>query len=271
MFVDGNKIAKALEEKLVTELLFSAPKKVCFVVFGGNAATEQFVKMKSQVAERVGISVDVKKYGDVKTTAEAVKRVQALDKEDYDGIVVQLPMAAGIDTQTVLDEIPPLKDIDVLGTVAKESYAKGKINRTPPVAQAVHEILEACNVSLTTGKSAKKVVVVGQGRLVGEPVCLMLKRQKVPYDVVDIKTSEKEKFALFKNADVIISGAGVPHGIKPEMVKDGVVLIDAGTSEQAGKLVGDIDPACGEKASYLTPVPGGVGPVTIVSLLRNLL
>lgn len=267
MIVDGNKIAKELEEKLVTELLFSIPKKVCFIVFGGNTATEQFVKAKSKVAERVGIIVEVKKYPNVKTTAEAIKLVHTLGEKDYDGIVVQLPLFAGIDTQTVLDEIPPLKDIDVLGTIAKESYANGKINRTPPVAQAVYEILESCNVELT----GKKIVVAGQGRLVGEPVHLMLNRMKAPHDVVDINTSEKEKLELYKNADIIISGMGIPHGIKPDMIKKGVVLIDAGASEQAGKLVGDIDPTCESKASFITPVPGGVGPITIVCLLRNLL
>lgn len=267
MLVDGKKIAKALEEKLTTELLFSTPKKVCFVVFGGNTATEQFVKMKSQVAERVGIAVTVKKYPNVKTTAEAVKLVRELGKEDYGGIVVQLPLSAGIDTQTVLDEIPPLKDIDVLGTIAKESYASGKMNRTPPVAQAVWEILEACNVKLT----GKKILVAGRGRLVGEPVCLMLKRMKALYDVIDVNTSEKEKLDLFKNADIIISGMGAPHAIKPDMIKEGVVLIDAGTSEQAGKFVGDIDPACAEKASFMTPVPRGVGPITVVCVLRNLI
>ncbi|MGB2580778.1 MAG: bifunctional 5,10-methylenetetrahydrofolate dehydrogenase/5,10-methenyltetrahydrofolate cyclohydrolase [Minisyncoccia bacterium] len=275
MLVDGNKIAKTLEEKLSTELLFSVPKKVCFVVFGGNkrpgresddSATEQFVKMKSRVAERVGIAVDVKKYPDTKNTEEAVEIVRELGEKDYDGIVIQLPLTAGVDTQTVLDAIPAQKDIDVLGTIAKESYTKGKIDRTPPVAQAVHEILESCNIKL----SGKKIVVVGQGRLVGEPTHLMLKRMNVPHDVVDIKTSEKGKLALYKNADIIISGIGVPHSIKPEMIKDGVVLIDAGASEQAGKLVGDIDPACKSRASFMTPVPGGVGPITIVSLLRNL-
>lgn len=266
MIVDGREIAKCLEEKLATELLFSTPKKVCFVVFGGNTATEQFVKMKTQVALRAGIAVTVKKYPAVKTTDEAVKLVQIIGEEDFDGIVVQLPLSAGIDTQAVLDEVPPLKDIDVLGTIAKESYAKGKMNRTPPVAQAVREILETCNVKL----SNKKIVVIGQGRLVGEPVSMMLTRMKAPYDVIDINTSEKEKLAFIRNADVIISGMGVPHAIKPGMIKEGVVLIDAGTSEQAGKLVGDIEPACAGKASFMTPVPGGVGPITIVSLLRNL-
>lgn len=264
--IDGNKIANTLEEKLSTELLFSAPKKVCFVIIGGNAATEQFVKMKTRVAERTGIAVDIKKYTDIKTTNEAVTLVRELGEKDYDGIVVQLPVSEGIDTQVLLDAVPPLKDIDVLGTQAKESYAKGKIDRTPPVAQAVREILEAHDISL----AGKRIVVVGQGRLVGEPVHLMLKRMKIRHDIIDIKTPEKEKLTLLKNADIIISGMGVPHAIKPEMIKKGVVLIDAGTSEQAGKLAGDIDPLCEAKSSLITPVPGGVGPVTVISLFRNL-
>lgn len=267
MKIDGNAIAKRLEEKLTTELLFSMPKKVCFVVFGGNAATEQFVKMKSRVAERVGITAVVVKYPDVTTTEEAVKIVGELGEEDYDGIVVQLPLTPGLDTQMVLDAIPPLKDIDVLGTIAKGSYASGKINRTPPVAQAVFEILEESNVQ-TKGKN---IVVVGKGRLVGEPVCLMFKRMKLPYTLIDSKTGDEEKLSLFKNADIIVSGVGIPHSIKPEMIKKGAVLIDAGTSEQAGKLVGDIDPACESVAHAITPVPGGVGPITIVSVLRNLI
>lgn len=266
MIIDGKKIAKNLEEKLVTELLFSVPKKVCFVVFGGNAATEQFVAMKTRVAERVGIIAETKKYPNVATTEEAVKLVRSLGTQDYDGIVIQLPLAHGIDIQTVLDEVPPLKDIDVLGTIAKESYAKSKIDRTPPVARAVYEILDACEINLKN----KKIVIVGNGRLVGEPIHLMFKRMKISHDIIDLDTPAASKKILLKNADIIISGTGAPHSINPGMIKKGVVLIDAGTSEQAGKLVGDIDPACVEKASYFTPVPGGVGPVTIVSLLRNL-
>lgn len=267
MIINGNKIAKELEEKLVTELLFSTPKKVCFAIFGGDAATEQFVRMKSRVAERVGIIAEVKKFPKVTTTEDAIATINKLNDEDYDGIVVQLPLAEGLDTQTVLDAVDPLKDIDVLGTIAKESYAKGKINRTPPVAQAVLEILESENIKLTS----KKILIVGKGRLVGEPVQLMLKRMKLPFDAIDITTSEKDKLALIKDADIIISGIGVPHHIKPEMIKEGAVLIDAGTSEQSGKLVGDIDPECEDVASFTTPVPGGVGPITVISVLRNLL
>lgn len=267
MLVDGNKIAESLKEKLVTELLFSTPKKVCFVIFGGNAATEQFVKTKSRIAESVGIAVDIKRYADINTTEGAVSTVHNLDEENYDGIVIQLPLTKGIDTQSVLDAISPEKDIDVLGTIAKESYVKGKINRTPPVAQAVREILGSIDIKL----KGKNVVVAGRGRLVGEPVHLMLTREKVAHTVISKDTTEKEKLTLLKNADIVISGTGVSHGIKPEMIKNGVVLIDAGTSEQGGELVGDIDPACGDMASFMTPVPGGVGPITVISVLRNLL
>ncbi len=267
MLVDGKKIAKQLEEKLVTELLFSAHKKVCFVVFGGNAASAQFVKMKSRVAERVGIVVEIEEYSEIKTTSDAVATMRSLAKRDYDGIVVQLPLAKGIDTRKVLDEIPPLKDIDVLGTIAKDSFAIGKIDRIPPVAKAVLEIFESYRVTV----KEKKIVVMGRGLLVGEPVHLMLKRMKVVHDIVDIDTKEKEKLELLAKADIVITGMGVPHSVHPDMIKKGVVLIDAGTSEQGGKLVGDIDPACESKASLMTPVPGGVGPITIVSLLRNLI
>jgi len=267
MKIDGNAIARRLEEKLTTELLFSVPKKVCFVVFGGNAATEQFVKMKSRVAERVGIIAEIKRYPEVIKTEDAVHVITEINKENYDGIVVQLPLTSGLDTQTVLDAIDPIKDIDVLGTALKESYASGKINRTPPVAQAVFEILEESN----TKTKGKKIVIVGKGRLVGEPVGLMFKRMKLPYTLIDSKTDEKEKLSLFKDADIIVSGVGIPHSIKPEMIKAGAILIDAGTSEQAGKLVGDIDPSCESVAHAITPVPGGVGPITIVSVLRNLM
>ncbi|MDO8603837.1 MAG: bifunctional 5,10-methylenetetrahydrofolate dehydrogenase/5,10-methenyltetrahydrofolate cyclohydrolase [bacterium] len=267
MLIDGNKIAKSLLEKLTTELLFLPAKKVCFVIFNENPVTEQFVKIKSLVAEQLGIIVTIERHSDITTTETAVTIIETLGEKDYDGIVVQLPLPKGIDTQAVLDVIPRDKDIDVLSTALKEAYVDGKTGMVPPVAGAVYEILQSQNVSFAN----KKIVIVGQGRLVGIPVHLMLKKVNVAHDIVDIKMNEAEKMKLLKNADIIISGTGVPRGIKPEMVKNSVMLIDAGTSEQeGGKLVGDIDPTCEEKALFMTPVPGGVGPVTVASLFKNL-
>jgi methylenetetrahydrofolate dehydrogenase (NADP+)/methenyltetrahydrofolate cyclohydrolase len=184
----------------------------------------------------------------------------------YDGIVVQLPLPADIDADMVLDSIPTEYDIDMLSEDAKVQYQKAATMRTAPVAAAVQEILWHEKVILI----GKKIVVLGNGRLVGEPIRMLLDRQELPYATIDIETSAHHRLELLQEADIIFSGIGVPHFIAAEMVKEGVVLIDAGTSEQAGKLVGDIDPACADKASVYTPVPGGVGPLTVACIFRNL-
>jgi methylenetetrahydrofolate dehydrogenase (NADP+)/methenyltetrahydrofolate cyclohydrolase len=132
------------------------------------------------------------------------------------------------------------------------------------VVSAVDEILKRNNVSL----KKNKFVVAGKGKLVGRPVAVWLAGEGADVLAVDDQTGDINK--QLKQADVIISGIGKPGFITPDMIKDGVVLIDAGTSEQAGKLAGDIDPACADKASLLTPVPGGVGPVVLSMLFNNL-
>jgi methylenetetrahydrofolate dehydrogenase (NADP+)/methenyltetrahydrofolate cyclohydrolase len=247
MIADGKHIAQIMEEKLAKEFFQLSQKKVCFVLLGNDPASKKFIEMKSKVAVRLGIAVDV------------AQEMMSFDK--YDGVVIQLPVPEGMDTQKILDSVPTEKDIDVLSTEAK------KTGKPAPVARAVFEILDFYKISLID----KEVLVIGNGKLVGEPVCSILAQKNIPYFVIDKNTDEQVRQEKIISADIIISGAGVPHMIKPNMIKEGVVLIDAGTSEQSGKLVGDIDPACGDRASLITPVPGGVGPVTVVSLFANLL
>lgn len=247
MIADGKHIAKILEEKLVGEFSKLPQKKVCFVLLGNDPASKKFIEMKSKVAMRLGIAVDV------------VHEIPNYD--EYDGVVIQLPLPEGMDTQTILDSVPVDKDMDVLSAEGK------KTDKVAPVARAVFEILDFYNIDLID----KEVVVLGNGKLVGEPVCRLLDQKNIPYTVVDKNTNEHVRQEKISNADIIISGVGIPNIIKPEMIKDGVVLIDAGTSEQSGKLVGDVDPFCAEKASLMTPVPGGVGPLTVISLFKNLI
>ncbi len=257
MIADGKHIAQLLEEKLLGEFANAPLKKVCFVLFGNDPASIQFIKIKTNIAERLGIKVDLVTGPQNMITDQALGLMDEVNKGGYDGIVVQLPLPKQLDTEAILNEIPKENDIDVLG----------KSEKVAPVARAVFEILDFYNISLEN----KKVLVVGNGRLVGKPVGSELSRRGISYQMVDKDTDDDVRNEKIQSADIIISGAGVPHMIKPEMVKDGVVLIDAGTSEQSGVLVGDIDPACGVKASLITPVPGGVGPVTVVSLFANLL
>jgi methylenetetrahydrofolate dehydrogenase (NADP+)/methenyltetrahydrofolate cyclohydrolase len=158
--------------------------------------------------------------------------------------------------------IPANKDIDAL---------TGDSSVDSPVAEAVMEILGQSGISL----SDKKNLVVGQGKLVGCPVANRLAQEGFNVEVATINTVDLKKLTL--SADIVISGVGKPYFITPDMIKEGVVLIDAGTSDlpfsltgQATKLAGDFDPACSDKASLFTPVPGGVGPIVVAMLFKNL-
>ncbi|MES2214309.1 MAG: bifunctional 5,10-methylene-tetrahydrofolate dehydrogenase/5,10-methylene-tetrahydrofolate cyclohydrolase, partial [Patescibacteria group bacterium] len=162
--------------------------------------------------------------------------------------------------------VEPDLDVDLLGAETKKQFINGETKRLPPVAGAVMEMLGRSKISLLK----KRIVVLGRGKLVGEPVGMLFEREGIPFDHIDKETSNEEILGLLSQADIIISGIGVPHFILPEMVKDGVVIIDAGTSESGGKLAGDMHPDTASKTSFYTPVPGGVGPVTVAVLYRNL-
>ncbi len=254
-----------LEEIIASNATLPKKKRVCFVQFGNDASSTKFIEMKVALAKQLHIDADVVK-SDVADTVAALAVLADIIEKEYDGIVVQLPLPKGMDTDLVIDSIPTEMDIDMIAEDSKAHYRAADTERTAPVAAAIQEMFWLHKIILID----KKIVVVGQGRLVGEPVMMLLDRQEVPYAVIDINTPDADKFALLKEADIIISGTGAPHSITADMIKDGVVLIDAGTSEQSGKLVGDIDPSAYEKAQWYTPVPGGVGPLTVVCLFRNL-
>ncbi len=237
MVVDGKQIAEEIVASLGDSL---RGRTLGMVVNGGDAATESFVKIKERVAERLGVIV---KKGELQELLSPC-----------DGVLVQLPHP---DAGILTPRIPSEKDVDALG-LHPEVLA--------PVAGAVKEILARTWGSRTSPKGVK-AVVVGEGKLVGKPVAAMLREEGYTVEVVSL---EQGSLDALKDADVVVSGAGSPHLIKPEMLKPGVVLIDAGTSEQAGKVVGDCDPACAEVASVMTPVPGGVGPIAVAMLFKNL-
>lgn len=266
MIADGKQIAQHIEEQLLPQFQQLPVKKVVFVMFGDNAASRQFMGIKSRVAQRLGINAEIKIVPESTATDEAVSIISELSN-NHDGVVVQLPLPGHLDVEQVLNAVPAEKDIDVLSSVSLQQYKQGISNRVPPVAAAVRHVLDYYNMTFND----EKIVIVGHGKLVGQPVACMLDRMNIPYDIITTSLSENERNEKIKNADIIISGTGVPYMITPDMVKAGVVLIDAGTSEQSGKLVGDIDPECASKALLMTPVPGGIGPITVVALFENLL
>jgi methylenetetrahydrofolate dehydrogenase (NADP+) / methenyltetrahydrofolate cyclohydrolase len=261
MLVEGKRIA----EKILKELEGRPHKRVCFLSFNETPAAASFLAIKTRTAIRLGIEYELISKS-VSETNEACRLVKEVSEEGFDGVVVQLPLGKNLDTDQVLNAIPANRDIDVLGQEAKSAYMNNQTDRVPPVAGAVQKIFSEYNVTLDD----KKIVILGNGRLVGEPVSKLFDRLGKTYDILDKFTPKDELLEKLAAADILVTGIGVPRFIKPEMIKDGVVLIDAGTSTDEGKLVGDIDPLCEVKASLLTPVPGGVGPITVAVLFSNL-
>ena len=261
--IDGKALAQEIILNLSTKATHSQ-KRVCFIILHSTPATETFVKMKMNIAAQIGIAADVLRYN-ARNNEGAMRYIQEIVSRKYDGLVVQLPLSSESQTEEILNSIPVEQDIDMLSSASKELFLKKQTTRIPPVAFAVWSVLEKNTIDLQN----KKILIVGKGKLVGEPVCKLFESKDIAYDVIDKDTAIEIQTNLLKEADIIISGIGVPGHIKADMIKEGVVLIDAGTSEQAGKMVGDIDPECYEKASLYTPVPGGIGPLTVAGLFWN--
>ncbi len=279
MLINGKEIAQNIQEKLKQEISATntstntKEKPELFIIsVGENPVTQKFIQQKKKFGEAIGITVTEHTLNEDITTEEIIEKIQSL-KNERGGIIVQLPLPNHIDKTAVLNSIPVSHDVDVLSQKAFELFKNGDSTIMPPVVGAIKEILLQHNVF--TGN--KNIVVIGKGRLVGEPSAIWFERHQGNVQIIDSKTPNPEHHIL--NADIILSGTGRPHFVKPDMVKSGVVLLDAGTStalsastsEQGGTLKGDIDPTCAEKASLFTPVPGGIGPITVAVLFRNLL
>lgn len=258
MIIDGHAIAggiyTALEKRRAA--LARAPR-LGIIVCSADSVTESFVRIKRRAAERLGVEIERIDLVDVTHTGDVIDAVHALASRT-DGVIVQLPLPKHIDTNAVLSELPRERDIDAVNPVSE-----GHTLVEAPVARAIAEILSHTRVDI----AGKRVAVVGAGRLVGVPAAALLRRLGA---TVVMLTETQGSIEDLRTADLVISGAGNPGFIKPEHLKEGVVLIDAGTSEQGGKVRGDADPACAHKASVFTPVPGGVGPVAVAMIFMNL-
>jgi methylenetetrahydrofolate dehydrogenase (NADP+)/methenyltetrahydrofolate cyclohydrolase len=265
---DGKKIANQIEEKLkkqVDELKSKniTPKLVVFLV-GDNKASATYVRKKGEAAKRVGFDFDLKELDKNIAQEELVKEIKKAQKEKLSGLMVQLPLPKHLNSQEIINQINPKIDIDCLTENSWGKLAQGTHIFEPPTAGAMMEIIRQHQVDL----KGKEVVVVGTGELVGKPLVLMLLRENCTITACNIYT--KDLAYHTKKADVIFSGVGKYNLITGEMIKDGVVIIDAGVSFNEGKMYGDIDfESISQKASLITPTPGGVGPITVAKLLEN--
>ncbi len=261
MIVDGRAIADDILAG-VTERRVKSERTptLGIVVAAGDPVIESFVRIKERLANELHIRL-VRRDIPEDTTEAAMAIVREMKYDpSIDGIIVQLPMPHGVDINAVLSEVPMEKDVDGINPFTRESE---RVVRAP-VAAAIQEILTRHTVSV----EGKRVVVVGAGRLVGLPTAALLRELG---GNVSLFTLNEGHIEDLKDADVVVLGAGQPHFIKPDQLKRGVVLLDAGTSESAGVIQGDADPACANIASLFTPVPGGIGPIAVAIIFKNLL
>jgi methylenetetrahydrofolate dehydrogenase (NADP+)/methenyltetrahydrofolate cyclohydrolase len=196
-----------------------------------------------------------------------IKEIEVLNKvKNMCGIIVQLPLPENLDQKKILDAIDPKLDVDCLGEKGSTLFYNGKIDFGFPAALACIKLLDSINVDLNN----KKIIVLGNGELVGKPVRALLNFRNFEPIVITSGTENKEK--IIKEADIVISGIGKGKYITKDILKEGVIIIDAGTSESNGGIVGDVDfESVKDMEGYISPVPGGVGPVTIAMLFNNVL
>lgn len=259
MIVDGKAIAKDIykeTENRVTHV--SQTPHLTVFTCAPNFETQKYLNLKKTKATEVGIGISIVELPEVLTTPEVVQSVQHACMQT-DGIIVQLPLPEYIDTQAVLAAIPLKYDVDGM------HYDGTSVSFMSPVVGAISEIAQRHDVLF----ASQKVVVVGHGKLVGAPAVLWARSQGAQVTVLTDESTDEDSTMAIASADILILGAGVPGLIKSEMIKEGVVIFDAGTSEEKGELKGDAHEDCVQKASLITPVPGGIGPITIAVLLRN--
>ncbi len=268
--IDGKAIsAKKREEIRQKSELFEKEtgRKICLavVLIGNDPASEVYVRNKIRGCEATNIKSLSYTLPATITQAQAEEVVRALAVDDaVDGILVQLPLPAGLNETKILNLIPPEKDVDGFHPVNVGNLVLGKESIVACTPMGVMTMLHEYGVEI----SGKNAVVIGRSNIVGKPMALLLLRENATVTVCHSKTKNLKE--ICKNADILVAAIGRPAFVTADMVKEGAVVIDVGINRVDGKLKGDVDfEKVGEKASYITPVPGGVGPMTITTLLEN--
>ena len=260
MNLDGKKLAAEIlaRANARAKQLHAAPK-ILAIAASETPATKSYLAIKKKRAEDAGCVLEVAAFPE-SVSGETLRL--AIATAEVDAIIVQLPLPAHIDAEEVCNAIPLEKDADILSNAAYGRFEHGEAGALlPPVAAAIKHILESSGVVVR----GKRAAVVGAGKLVGKPAATLLAQLGAEVQVF----GRDDTLAELESFDVVVCGAGVPGLIKPEMLREGAVLIDAATSESNGLIAGDADPACAAKCALFTPVPGGVGPVAVATLFEN--
>ncbi len=271
MDIDGRAHAKVIKDQIKKEILDkSYTPTLAFFLMEDHSPSRVYVGMKERACKETGITSIKDCLPSTITEEELLAKIDRANKDPkVDAIIVQMPLPAHIDSNKIILAIDPSKDVDGFHPINIGKMMIGEKDALLPCTpQAVCKLLEMEHVE-TKGKN---VVIIGRSNIVGRPLVNMLSQKGRDATVTLLHSRSKEIETHLKNADIIIAALGIPHFLKASMIKKGAVVIDVGISHLDGKLAGDVDyEEVKTKASKITPVPGGVGPMTIAMLLANTL
>ena len=278
--IDGKQVAADMREELKAEVAKLKPKGIVpglgVILVGEDPASQSYVTAKERACENIGLYSDDNRLSADASQEELMALVEKMNKDPkINGILVQLPLPKGLNEAEVLLAIDPAKDVDGFHPVNVGKMVVGEKAFLPCTPHGVIQLLKRSGVTI----EGAEVVIVGRSNIVGKPLANMLiqKKPNANATVTVCHTRTKDLTYHTKRADIVIAAAGRPNTVTADMVKEGVVVIDVGvnrvedaTKKKGYRLVGDVDfEAVKEKASFITPVPGGVGPMTITMLLYN--
>ena len=264
--MDGKALAAKVRARVAGEVAALGRPGLATILVGDDPASEVYIRLKHTAAHEVGIEpIDVRLAADA-TQAEVLEHVRRLNADDgVDGILVQTPLPGHLDEAALQAAVDPLKDVDGLHPVNVGLLHLGRPALVPATPLGVMGLLGEYAIPL----EGARAVVIGRSDIVGRPVAALLTHANATVTVCHSRTQDLGRHTL--DADVIVAAVGVPGLVAPDLVKRGAAVVDVGITRTGAGLVGDVDPGVAEMAGHLTPVPGGVGPMTIACLLENTL
>ncbi len=269
--IDGKVISAAVKERVKGEVAALNQKGIttglAVIIVGEDPASKVYVNNKKKACEALGIISEEYALPENTTQEELLSLIETLNKkENINGILCQLPLPKHLDEEIVINAISCDKDVDAFHPINVGKIMQGNYDFVPCTPAGIMEMLDYEGIDI----AGKTCVVIGRSNIVGKPMSMLLLHKNGTVTICHSRTQNLKE--VCKNADILVAAVGRPNFVTADMVKDGAVVIDVGINRVDGKLIGDVnfDQVC-EKASYITPVPGGVGPMTIAMLMQNTL
>lgn len=268
--IDGKAVSQFVKDEVKKEVSALGEKGVsvglAVIIVGNDPASRTYVNNKKKACETTGIISEEYALPEDTTMEELLALIKELNaKKSINGILCQLPLPKHLDEKAVIENIDPIKDVDAFHAVNTGHIMIGDYSFLPCTPAGIMEMLKYYNIEI----EGKECVVIGRSNIVGKPMAMLLLQKNGTVTICHSRTKNLKE--VTSRADILVAAVGIPYFVTADMVKDGAVVIDVGMDRnKEGKLCGDVDFAEVEKkASYITPVPGGVGPMTIATLMKN--